>query len=521
MSRPRKSMKHIRTICQTRLLMPEASIRYIAHVSRCSRPAARQYLELFKSHPITAAELESLNDQQLAQHLGIEARSIQETSENQRLGQWLDTNQQRLHEKHMTRRLLHEYYQAEAPNGLSYSQFCLVLQRRMREPEACGMFDHKAGDKLYIDFTGKKFDWQEENGPAHTEEVYLAVLGASSCFFALPVPNQKKETFAAATSEAFGYFGGVPHAVVPDCLKSAVLSHDGYEPVLNPLFQRLLDHYGVVSIPARPHHPKDKPVAETTVKIVYTRMLARLNGQSFSSRTAMLKAWMAELHNVNAAPFQKLPGSRMSRFEQIDKPALRPLPGHPFSLTDVLTQTVKTTLAVYVPADETAYSVPGALQGKTVEIVVTPSEIKVWHGNECHATHQRCPGSGKVINTEHLPTAQHWYATRNPGELIRAFQSQGHHLGRWASHILDTAEHEDIAWRVLDGLRGLVRKHPKRIDVACRLALPREAFTLKALRAILASGEDLTVTEQEALTAELPFHENIRGAAYFETEARS
>ena len=88
--------------------------------------------------------------------------------------------------------------------------------------------------------------------------------------------------------------------------RQTVLSHDGYEPVHKPLFQYLLDHYSVVSIPAWPHHPKDKLVAEATVKMVYTSMLAKLNGRSFPSKTAILKAWMAELHNVNTAPFIRL-----------------------------------------------------------------------------------------------------------------------------------------------------------------------------------------------------------------------
>jgi len=519
-------MKHIRTILQTRLRQPEASIRQIANISRCSRPVVAKYPGLLEEYPLEEYPLEeavltTLTDVQLAQHLGIEPRLIQYTEDNHRLSEWLDSHNERVHEKHMTRRLLHELYSAEVAEPLHYSQFCVVLKQRYHEPGASGMFDHKAGDKQYIDFTGDKFRWREENGLAHAEEVYLSVLGASARFFALPVVDQKQETFCSATQAAFQHFGGVPHAVIPDCLKSAVLSHDGYEPVHNPLFTRLLDYYQVVSIPARPRHPKDKSLAETTVKLIYTRMLAKLNNQIFTDRQAMLPAWMAELRAVNAAPFQKIPGSRLSRFESIDKPALRPLPAKPFTMTEVLIQTVKNTLSVYVPADQTAYSVPAELQGKTVEVVVNPDEIEIWHSNQRIASHRRSPGSGKVINVEHLPPAQHWYATRNPSEMVRTLQSQGHHVGRWAQEILARAEHEDIAWRILTGLRSLAAKSPAIIDRACRMAISQEIYTLKALRLLLRCGEAEIAQELEEQTAELPFHENIRGGEYFATEARS
>jgi len=508
-------MKHIRTIIQIRLRHPEESERQIAIISRCSRPVVAEYLSKLEEHPVDEQALGRLNDLQLAEHLGITRPAIQETAQNRELSTWLDKHHQRLHEKHMTRRLLHEHYSQSVEAPLQYSQFCMVLQKRSQESGASGMFEHKAGDKLYIDFTGSKFLWQEENGLVHSEEVYLAVLGASSYFFALPVLNQRQDTFCNATQAAFEYFGGVPHAVVPDCLKSAVLSHDGYEPVHNPLFARLLAHYRVVSIPARPHHPKDKPIAETTVKLVYTRMLAKLNGRVFSDRQAMLSAWNKELRAVNDARFQKMSGSRKSKFEAVDKPALKSLPPKPFALTDVLTQTVKTTLAVHVPADQTSYSVPAVLQGKQVEVVITADEIEVWHANHRYATHQRSPGSGKVIHTEHLPAAQRWYATRNTTEVVRALHERGPHVGRWAAKVLSDSEHEDIAWPILEGLRSLATKNPPLIDRACRIALTRELFTLKAVRVILSSGQALAAIEHDNQTTELPFHENVRGGEYF------
>lgn len=519
MSRPRKSMKEIRKIIHIKLQQPNASVRYIASATGCSRPVVQDYLRRLADHPLTLASLTSLNDQKLAEHLGLQQTAIQETDENRTLSNWLSHNVKRLTERHMTRRVLHELYLQEHETGLQYSQFCFVLRQQLQTPEASGMFEHKAGDKLYLDFSGAKLHWFDGTGIEHQEEIFLAVLGASSYHFSLPVPSQKQEDFVHATQEAFQFLGGIPNAIVPDCLKSAVLRHDGYEPVHNPLFQRLLDHYNVVSIPARPHHPKDKPVVETSVKLLYSQILARLDKQIFTSRESMLFAWRNAVTKLNQKPFQKLPGSRRTRFEEIDKPALRPLPATLFSVATVLNQTVQSSLSIYVPQDKTAYSVPHSLQGKKVEILVKPTSVEVWHAHERFATHTRAPMAGKVIMAEHLAPAQRWYANRNSTEITRFLASAGPHVESWARYISTHEVHEDISWRLLCGLKALAVKYPERIDRVCRIALARELFALRDLKRIMAHEEDIAEKRADELTCELPFHENVRGPAYYDQAA--
>jgi len=518
MSRSRKNMKEIRNIFTVKLLNPQASMRFIAQATHCSRPVVKEYLDRLNTVPLTLEELKAMTDPQLALHLQIEPREIQETDENRVMNSWLAVNAKRLSEKLMTRRLLHELYLEEHPDGLHYSQFCFVLRQQTKAPEASGMFDHKAGDKLYLDFTGSKLHWHNELEQSFEEDIFLAVLGASSYQFSLPVPSQKQEDFVHATQSAFLHLGGVPCAVVPDCLKSAVISHDGYESVPNKLFAMLLSHYGVVSIPARPYHPKDKPSVETAVKMLYTNILAKLDNNVFSDRIAMLRAWIVEMNKLNHKPFQKLPGSRYERFVAVDKPALKPLPATEFSLTTVLSQTVQPTLTVYVPEDKTAYSVPYSLQGKKVEVLIGPREIEVWHDHQRHASHSRQPNAGKVIVTEHLAIAQRWYATRNTAELLRELMLKGLHVGKWAQEVVDTAEHEDLAWRVLDGLKSLCKKQPDRIDRVCRIALREKEMRLKNLHCILSKEQDIVEAETEFANGELPFHENVRGSGYYNQE---
>src|SRR5690554_1910687 len=71
--------------------------------------------------------------------------------------------------------------------------------------------------------------------------------------------------------------------IVPDNLKSAVIKADRYEPKLNVALDDLANHYGTTIIPARVRHPKDKALVENQVKIIYSRVYAKLRNRQFHS----------------------------------------------------------------------------------------------------------------------------------------------------------------------------------------------------------------------------------------------
>lgn len=508
-------MKQIRKIIELTLMDHTMSIRTISQATKVSRPVVKAYIEQLKAHPLALSELYLKNDDELTVHLEIEKPNIQETEENGVLQKWLEMHINDLCKTGVTRRLLHERFLEEHASGLQYSQFCFILNQRLRSQEASSLFEHKAGDKLYTDFTGKKGVWKDAQGQSHVEEIFLAVLGASSYFYSLPVPSQKQEDHAEAVQQAFRFIGGVPHAVVPDCLKSAVLSHDGHESQPNPLFQRLMDHYGTISLPARPKHPKDKPQVEAAVNLVYRQILARMEKRIFEDRRDFLAWWLEAVNRINDMPFQKLPGTRRSRFEAVDRPALKPLPDSPFPLTTVLNQSVTATGVIYLPEDKTSYSVPYSLQGKKVEVLVAPGYVEVWHAHERMALHDRQSGAGKVLCPAHRPESHRWFADRNTEELVRELSLKGTHIGSWARTIVERALHEDQSWMILDGLRQLVHKHPERIDIVCRMAIKQERFTLKHLKRILEGKDDLTLVKDELMNLQLPLHENVRGPGYY------
>lgn len=98
----------------------------------------------------------------------------------------------------------------------------------------------------------------------------MAILGSSQYTYAEATTSQGKDDFIMSVESALLFFGGVPAAIVPDNLKSAVIKSNKYEPTLNETFLDFAEHYGTTILPARSYKPRDKSLVEGMVKILYT-----------------------------------------------------------------------------------------------------------------------------------------------------------------------------------------------------------------------------------------------------------
>jgi transposase len=160
--------------------------------------------------------------------------------------------------------------------------------------------NHKAGDKMFVDYAGKTLEIvNKETGEVVEVQFFVAILGASQYTYAEASMSQKKEDFIASVENALHYFKGVPAAIVPDNLKSAVTKSSKYEPTLNETFLDFAEHYGTTILPARAYKPRDKSLAEGAVKILYQRIYPVLRGNIFYSLTELNKAIWNELEVHN------------------------------------------------------------------------------------------------------------------------------------------------------------------------------------------------------------------------------
>src|SRR5271156_72802 len=91
-------------------------------------------------------------------------------------------------------------------------------------------------------------------------QIFVGVLGASSFTFAHASWTQALPDWIDAHVRALEAIGGVPHLLVPDNTKTAVIKACLYDPQVNRTYAELATHYGTAILPARPRRPRDKAI---------------------------------------------------------------------------------------------------------------------------------------------------------------------------------------------------------------------------------------------------------------------
>lgn len=187
--------------------------------------------------------------------------------------------------------------------------------------------------------------------------------------------------------------------IVPDQLRSAVSKPDRYEPGINVSYQHMVAHYKTAIIPARPLKPKDKAKAENAVLIVQRWILARLRHQTFFTLADLNRTIKALLDDLNRKPFKKLPGSRLSQFEALDKPALKPLPANPYEYVEF--KLARVNIDYHIEFDKHYYSVPHHLVKSQVEVQASQESIAIFFKGQQIARHPRSLRQGGFTTDRH------------------------------------------------------------------------------------------------------------------------
>ena len=233
----------------------------------------------------------------------------------------------------VTLQLLWEEYLRVHSGGYRYTQFCEIYRQWARRLRPSMRQVHRAGEKTFIDFSGKRPALVDRRTGEHRRvELFVAVLGASSLTYAEATETQQLSDWVDAHIHMVEYFGGATTLWIPDQLKSAVTRPCRYEPDVNRTYEDLAAHYGAVVVPARPRKPRDKAAVEGSVLLAQRWILARLRDQTFFELGPLNAAIRVLLDALNDRPMKKLGVSRRVLHEQLDRPALRPLPATRYAL---------------------------------------------------------------------------------------------------------------------------------------------------------------------------------------------
>jgi transposase len=248
------------------------SKRKISEQTGVARNTVKKYLNIYNGEQLSWSDIEKMNNHELTNHFCPD--DYRDPSvRTKTLRSLLPDIERALKRRGMTRTTQWKQYLLQHPDGYGYTSFCFYLDRWLQHSKPVMHIEHKAGDKMFIDFAGEKMHIiDKDTGEQIAVEVFAAILGCSGLTYVEAVASQTKSDLVTACENALYYYGGVPAAIVPDNLKSAVIKSSKYEPRLNETFEDFANHYSTSVLPARSYRPRDKALVEGIVKIIYTNI---------------------------------------------------------------------------------------------------------------------------------------------------------------------------------------------------------------------------------------------------------
>ena len=416
-----------------------------------------------------------------------------------------------------TREVLWREYLNKHPDGYGYSQFNEHFARWRDKVKASGKLIHKVGDKVYVDYTGKKLQiTNKQTGELTEVEVFVGILPASQYTYVEATGSQKKEYFISCMNHCLEYFGGVPKAIVTDNLKSAVNKASKYEAVLNKSLKSLAVHYKTSINPTRTYSPQDKALVEGAVKLVYQRIFYPLSKMTFFSIEALNEAIREKLTQYNNYLMKLLETSRSKQFLDIEKPYLAALPPQPYELKEYKKAKVQKMGFVYLHEDKNYYSVPFRYIGQHVEVQYNSGEVEIYYKSQRIATHKRNYRKGAYTKKdEHLSSSHKFYQDWSPSYFSSWAKKSGDHVEAYVGKLLQQASYPEIAYKQCLGVINLKSVYTdQRLDKACKIALDQPRHGYHIIKNILANKMDLA--DQSAIAEpHITKHNNIRGAGFY------
>jgi transposase len=498
-----------------RLHQEGKGMKTIARIVGVSKNTVKAYVHTTSRYGLSLPSLLEMEDMALSELLNAppqDACNGRLEYFKSQLAYW----EKELHRPGVTRYLLWQEYRIGQPSGYSYTQFCYHLQQHLKAASSSMVMHHQAGDKLFIDFSGKKLLYYDPlAGEEKQAEVLIGVLGYSQKACVVALESQNSEDFILGMNKILRYLGGVPAAIVPDNLKAAVVKSDRYEPIVNRIFEDFANHYQTAVVPARVLHPKDKALVENMVKITYSRIFAPLRDQVFRSIYELNEAISEHLEKHNAALFQGKDHSRNDLYEN-EKGLLKPLPPEPFITRKYRSYTVQKNAHICLSEDAHYYSVPYAYLGQKVEVIYTHNRVSIYHKFKLLATHLRTRKKHAYTTVEeHLPSRYRDYKDRSPDYYRTRAQAYGVEFTELINRILMRKMHVEQNYKSCDGVLRLAAKTPA--DVfrnACLIALQAGSCHYRFIEQLIANGmaKNYTPPVEPPLS---PRHENLRGKSFF------
>ena len=369
----------------------------------------------------------------------------------------------------------------------SYASVLRLARQIVPKPaEAFTRKECQPGEEAEIDFgyVGMMLDGE---GNLRKTWVFVMVLGWSRYAYVEFVFNQKVETWLRCHRNALEFFGGVPQRLVIDNLKSGITQAIWDDPVVQMAYRECAEHYGFLILPCRPATPEHKGKVEGGVAYVQGRFMGGKDSLRLVQANRDVRKWCQEEAGMRIHGTTK--EQPRSRFEEVEKERLKPLPEAPYDLA--IWKKAKLHRDCHVVFEGSYYSAPFRWVGQSLWVCAGTQQVRLFNEKyELVATHERAsrPGTRRTHRN-------HYPAEKLPG-LERTREGCLVQAAELGPAVQQTVE-QILADPVLDRLHQagrLLRLSEKygcqRLNDACQRALDFGDPAYKTVKGILKQNLD-------------------------------
>jgi transposase len=370
-----------------------------------------------------------------------------------------------------------------------------------QQPQAVGIILTAAGEEAEVDYGTGPMVRDEQSGKYRRTRLFVMTLGYSRKSVRLLVFRSSSRVWAELHEKAFRRLGGSPRLVVLDNLREGVRAPDIYDPTINPLYQHVLLHYGVVAMPCRIKDPDRKGKVESGVGHAQKTPLKGLRFESLEEAQAYLDHWEQRWADTRIHGTTKRQVAAMFAEE---KPFLLPLPIEPFRYYQYGERVVH--LDGCVEVEGAYYGLAPGWIGRLVKVQWDALHVRILDPttNQLVREHSRQLRGRYRINTEDYPNKTPLSTVRLLARAARA----GTHIGQLCNAIHH--EQGEPGIRRILGVLSLAKKYGAvAVEDACSAALQLGVRQYRFVRRYLERRPQLTLRHVDPLIRELTEYRDL------------
>jgi len=285
-------------------------------------------------------------------------------------------------------------------------------------------FETPAGRQAQVDFAHFMVEFTEQPGVQHRVWLFAMVLGHSRYLWGEYVLHQDLGTVLRCHMLAFEHFGGTPHEILYDRMKTAVLGEatDDTGIVYNDKLIGLGAHYGFKPRACKAYRAKTKGKIERPFRYVRANFFLARSFANLEDLNRQLRAWLDTVAN---ARLHGSTGRVVAEHFAAERGSLKSLPTGRFDA--VLRTERRVSHEGMVSVGGNLYSVPDGTVKRVLEVETTADCVRIHDGHRLVAVHallhgrrQRSllPGHRQSRRSNTAPELRESHVVRHPGHSV-------------------------------------------------------------------------------------------------------